>query len=380
MDLTVPLSPYNGTENTFKTGVFTSQSEQTCSSRVFDVRASGNHPFLSQDDPNRYLLPQNHPYISYYNFPANSQYSGQQSIDTVYAMGNWEALSWLRLVGGVRLESTDITVDTVNLTKANERFHSNIEQVDLLPALSGTISLRTNLQLRAAWSQTVVRPTYREISRAELYDVALGRTIRGNPDLTMSSSENYDLRLEWFPRAGELVSIGYFMKKIAKPIEQAAEDVNNELIFYNNYETADVWGVELELRKNLGSLLRTQDQVSLGFNYALIHPRCLSRRLSAATGTISSTSAPRVRATISRNTSSTVVLVGYGTPDEFEEPAPQLEFSISQKLGRHWKAKFSAQNLLDPVYAVSQAWSQGARTIKRYTRGMTFGLSLGCDF
>jgi hypothetical protein len=89
------------------------------------------------------------------------------------------------------------------------------------------------------------RSTYREISEAEIYDVALGRTIRGNPDLTMAEIENYDARLEWYPRPGELISFGVFMKQIEQAIEQAAQTTDNEKIFYDNYEQADVYGFEV---------------------------------------------------------------------------------------------------------------------------------------
>ncbi len=404
-DLTIPLSPYNWKERTLKTGVFTSRSKQTYDSRVFDVRGAGNHPFNTSGDPNSYLAASNSAFISYYNFPANFKYDGEQTINAAYLMGTWQPLDRLRLVGGVRYETTDISVNTVNLSKGGERFPANIQQNDLLPALSATLSLRSNLQFRAAWSQTIVRPTYREISRAELYDVAQGRTIRGNPGLKMSSSENFDLRLEWFPRPGELISIGAFKKKIKLPIEQAAEDVDSDFIFYNNYDKADVMGVEVELRKNLGTLWSSLDEFTMGVSYAYIKskvPRTREQLINQNIYVGNSTpnrplydqpafivngdlswDHPASGTSININggvVGRRLVLVGLGSPDEYEDPAPQLDIGISQKLGRYWKVKFSAKNLLDPVYQVSQDFVVGTRPIKSYKKGMTFGLSAGFDF
>jgi len=75
------------------------------------------------------------------------------------------------------------------------------------------------------------------------------------------------------------------------------------------------------------------------------------------------------------------VLVGLATPDEYEEPAPYLDVSLSQKLGRRWKAKFSAKNLLNPSYEVTQTWpSIGTVPIKSYKKGMQFGISMSWDF
>jgi outer membrane receptor protein involved in Fe transport len=276
-----------------------------------------------------------------------------------------------------------------------------------LPAVTASILLRSNLQLRAAWSQTVVRPTYREISEAEIYDVALGRTILGNTGLVMSAAVNYDARLEWYPRPGELVSFGVFMKKIENAIEQSAKDTSNEQVFYDNYDEADVFGFELELRKEFrGFLGPGADQFSLGFNYAYIKSLVdltgvqITNRMNNYGGR--ETDRPMydqpeyvingdltwdnylTGTSITLNggvTGRRLVLVGLASPDEYEEPAPYLDFSISQRLGRRWRAKFSAKNLLNPSYEVTQTWpSIGTVPIKSYKKGMSFGFSLAWDF
>ena len=407
MDLTIPLSPNGWAENSLKAGIFYSGSEQTYDSRAWEIQVLGSHSFRTNGNPDSIPDPDFYDQINYKNFPANFQYTGEQTIQAGYAMGTWSPLNWVRLVGGVRYETTELTVNTVNITQGGDPSSSAIDQKDLLPAVVGSFLLRSNLQFRAAWSQTIIRPTYREISEAEVYDVARGRTIRGNPDLTLSASENYDARLEWFPRAGEIISIGGFMKKMELPIELSQEDTTGDLLFYDNYEKADVYGFEVELRKNFrGFWGAPYDQFSLGFNYAYIKsevPRTQEQidnqeRLIGSTSRlrplydqpeyvlnadltwdsfISGTSVTLSGGVVGRR----LVLVGYATPDEFEEPAPQLEFSISQKIGRHWKVRFSGKNLLDPVYEVTQDWDEeGIKVMERYTKGMQFGLSIGADF
>ena len=37
--------------------------------------------------------------------------------------------------------------------------------------------------------------------------------------LRQSHSDNFDLRLEWYPQAGEVVSVNAFYKKFKDPIE-----------------------------------------------------------------------------------------------------------------------------------------------------------------
>jgi hypothetical protein len=68
-------------------------------------------------------------------------------------------------------------------------------------------------------------------------------------------------------------------------------------------------------------------------------------------------------------------------PDQYEEPAPQLDFFLTQKLGRHWRLKFSAKNLLNPDFEIGQDSPQrGYDVLKSYSKGITLGLSVGCEF
>jgi TonB-dependent receptor len=411
-DWTLPVPSYNSEENSLKGGFSTSKSEQSLFARTFHIITSNpnSHPFTTSGDPASFLARSNNAYITYDNFPANFEYVGEQTISAWYGMGTWSATEQLRLVGGVRLESTDLSVDTHNVSQGDQSgaFSSaGIKQNDLLPAVSATFQIRSNLQLRAAWSQTVVRPTYREISDAQIFDVALGRTIKGNTNLTMSAIENYDVRLEWFPRPGELISVGGFMKKIDGPIELAAERNDNSIIAYNNFEKADVFGFEIELRKDFrGFLGPGTDQFSLGFNYAYIKSlvdltaaQRLNRSRNFGDTTVDRPLYDQPEYVINGDltwdnflsgtsitlnggvTGRRLVLVGLATPDEYEEPAPYLDLSISQKLGRRLKAKLSAKNLLNPSYEVTATWPEaGTVPVKSYKKGMSFGLSLSYDF
>lgn len=405
-DWTLPVPSYNSEENSLKGGYFVSKSEQNLFTRTFEIVTNPNHPFTTSGDPSTYFDAANRRFLTYRNFPANFEYTGEQTVGAWYGMATWSVTERLRLVGGARLESTDLSVDTVN-TGQDARAAASIEQNDLLPAISGTFQVRSNLQLRGAWSKTVVRPTYREISPAYIFDVALGRTIKGNTNLTMSASENYDVRLEWYPRPGELISIGGFMKKIDSPIELSSETVDNSLISYNNFEKADVLGLEVELRKDFrGFLGPGNDQFSVGFNYAYIKSvvdltdvqrrtrstyfgdRAVDRPLYdqpefVVNGDLtwdnflSGTSITLNGGVTGRR----LVLVGLSTPDEYEEPAPYLDLAISQKLGRRLKVKLSAKNLLNPDYEVTAKWPDaGTVTVKSYKKGFSFGASLSYDF
>ena len=399
-DLRIPMPSYTSKENAIKFGAATSRSDRDYLSRAFELRFHSDSDFRRRGDPNnldgRY---------DYHHFLGNFAYTGEQMIDAAYLMGEGSLFEWLKLTGGVRHEWTDITVNSRNLT-TGVRADAGIEQGDFLPALAATISIRTNLLLRSAWSQTVIRPTYRELGRVEVYDVARLRTYLGNPELEMSSSDNYDLRLEWYPRPGEIISVGGFMKKIDSPIEQRSTQQDNSIVDFANFPEADVWGIEFEARKNLGTLWSPLEQFTLGFNYAYIQsevPLTEQEKINRFQGYGSADSKrplydqpeyvingdltweyPNSGTAITLSggvVGRRLVLVGLREPDEFQEPSPQLDVFVSQQIGKHWKAKFSAKNLLNPTFEESRDDPKfGRQVLERYTKGMTFGLSLSCDF
>ena len=405
-DLTFPLPSYNSKENAVKTGLAYTDSHRDYYQRGFTMYPLpiNGSTFYTSGNPQEYLQPTNYPYVQYRNFPVNITYQGQQTIAAAYLMGDWAALDWLRLVGGARVEKTDLSLTGFNQSRNAPLEPGSIERTDVLPSLSATVSLRENLLLRAAWSQTVVRPTYREIAPVAIYDIANARQIFGDPNLTFSESANYDLRLEWFPRAGEIVSLSVFMKQIDEPIELI--QVNATDVTYTNSSSADVYGIEAEFRTCLDNYWEPLKEFTLGFNAAYIVSEVpiSSKQQESRNQLYSDTSTSRplydqpeytLNADLTWDHAATgtaitlsggvvgrrLIVFGLTTPDQYEEPAPVLDVFLSQKLGKHWKLKFSAKNLLDPVSEVTQEFpGTGTVVIKSNTRGMTFGLSMSCEF
>jgi len=81
-----------------------------------------------------------------------------------------------------------------------------------------------------------------------------GRSIKGNPDLVVTKIKNYDVRLEWFPGRGEVLALSLFYKDLTDPIEQTVRPTIQLQNSFINSDDAEVMGIELEARKNLGFL------------------------------------------------------------------------------------------------------------------------------
>jgi TonB-dependent receptor len=121
-----------------------------------------------------------------------------------------------------------------------------------MPSVNVVYSPRNDMNVRAAWSQTVSRPEFRELSPA-IYPAPRGlRGFLGNPTLDQTDIESWDLRWEWFFTPTELVSLSGFYKKIDAPIEQSVF-ISGSAAFdtFQQNENAKLYGFEFEGRKNL---------------------------------------------------------------------------------------------------------------------------------
>ncbi|MBI3882909.1 MAG: TonB-dependent receptor, partial [Sphingobacteriales bacterium] len=77
---------------------------------------------------------------------------------------------------------------------------------------------------------------------------------RGNPSLKSATINNYDVKVEWFPSAGEIISISGFYKKMHNPIEYSRGNADPTYFTTRipvNSGDAIVQGVEVEIRKKV---------------------------------------------------------------------------------------------------------------------------------
>ncbi|MBI5387301.1 MAG: TonB-dependent receptor [Verrucomicrobia bacterium] len=420
LDLTIPFRQWRDEEGQLKLGVFDSLSERSFQERGFyykDILGGFD------GDPNNYLRSDN---LGYTNLRTNNSngriaydwlryvqtydsfYDGKSAVQAAYFMLDFPVVNRVRLVGGLRLETTDLTVDSYSdlpsvWTGLREN-HSKIEQTDLLPAAGLIYAARTNMNIRLHYSQTVARPSFRELAAYRSYDPFLDVLLDGNPNLTMSASENYDLRWEWFPRAGELLSVSLFYKKIQGAIERIALDNLADNISFINREASTVMGVEFEARKTLDFLDANLRYWSLGGNFSYIQSETsltvaeYGNKLKYVPGASQnrplydqspyilnldlSYDNPRSGTSASLILNAAGPRISIASPiaeDVYEHPPLTLDLVLSQKLSRNMTMKFTARNLLDPE--IKRTYGENSNFIySSCRRGMTFGLSLSYDF
>ena len=169
----------------------------------------------------------------------------------------------LNLNGGVRVESNTQTLEGFN--EIGDSVLVDNHHIDFFPSLNFTYNFTKELLLRLAYGRTINRPEFREISPFSFYNFEEKATVYGNPDLKNAYINNYDLRVEWYPSLGEMITLGGFYKEFSNPIEAHLKDYGSGWNYkYFNAINADVYGLELDVRKTL-SVLGEQDNFSKVF-------------------------------------------------------------------------------------------------------------------
>jgi CarboxypepD_reg-like domain/TonB-dependent Receptor Plug Domain len=187
-------------------------------------------------------------------------YDGGSSLLATYFSFENKIGKKTRVIWGIRAENYQ---QTVNVYKT--QYFENIVEPEhvvikfaarntfnFLPSVNFVYSPMQSINIRAAYSNTVIRPELKDLAAFQRFDLVSFALTTGNSDLKSSSISNYDLKFEWFPSSGEILSFAAFYKKMQDPIEYAfteAETVTSKIAL--NTGTAYVKGLEAEIRKKI---------------------------------------------------------------------------------------------------------------------------------
>lgn len=199
-------------------------------------------------------------------------YAASDRLLAAYIMTDWRLTDRLRVVGGVRAEDSNVEVTTLNFFGQTQT--STREFTDFLPSAALNVALTERQNVRLSVSQTLARPEYRELSPILHRDVLFEVAVQGNPELRRTLIQNADARWEWYPNAGEVLSVAVFAKRFEDPIERVETPTSGTPIHsFVNAGSANNWGIELEARKGLGGLAEALEPLTLFANTTLMRSR-----------------------------------------------------------------------------------------------------------
>ena len=147
--------------------------------------------------------------------------------------------------------------------------------------------------VRFAFSQTMSRPMFREMAPIQYLPYFGGVQEQGNSNLQNGYIYNGDLKYEWFPTRGEMIAVTIFGKYLSKPIERIRMEAATPLATYINTDKAYVGGIELEITKNLGNIIKADSgwvkNVLLGVNVSYLYSQISIDTSNKAQGDINVT-------------------------------------------------------------------------------------------
>ncbi len=314
----------------------------------------------------------------------------------------------LGIHAGVRFEHNDMKLISNSRDYEKSESSRHYKTDDVFPSLNTTYKINDQHQVRLSYGRSINRPEFREVSSSVYYDFDLASNVQGNTELKNCYVDNLDLRYEWYPSRGELISLAVFYKHFDSPIEWTYTVAGGtDLIYsYKNAKSANNYGVELDIRKNLG-FIGLKD-FSWSFNGALIKSKVQFEKGAKEEDRPMQGQSPYLINTgifyknaplkmdiallynrigkriigVGRSEGSTGDDSNSRVPHSYEMPRNTIDFSLAKKFGEHLELKLNVRDLLaEKIYYKQFAdvtYSDGSKKeVEEIARCYKLGRNIG---
>lgn len=311
---------------------------------------------------------------------------------------------------GLRYDNLDQKIDYSTSIKEGtvEKNYSKI-----LPALNLKYSVNDTNNLRFSTSKTYTTPLLLEVAPYEYEEV--DELSFGNPALYPSDNYNADLKWEWFPKKGEVISVTAFGKYIQNPISRVTvNSSSNSVSFVNIGDKGHVFGVEMEFRKDLYQNNNTRiytflNGTYLNTNQDLDREKVVAETTTSYSNTISidpSTSSDKMQGASdflanvnlgfeqkwgSQNSldlvvsyshiSDNIYAIGYASKGNLVDKAINVLDAVAKvKFANGIGFSVSGKNLLNPSFKRVQENTNGDVSVRDYKKGTNIGVGVSYEF
>ena len=409
----------------------------------FDIQFFGNQNWPNPD-PNVVLTPENlfpnQPNSIYYqsgnNNPNPNEYQSSINNSALYVSNELQLASRLRTIIGVRMEyyvqhhtGRDQAYASGDLINGRNLVNEKVlETVNFFPSVNLIYRVSEKENLRLAYSRTVARPSFKELSFAQILDPITNRIFNGslfsytnsegitswNGNLLETDIDNLDLRWEVFYPEGQMVSVSGFFKRFQNPIElvRIPEQQTSAEFQPRNVGDAMVYGLEFEARKHFGFISEALSNLSVNANITVAQSVLTmsdvefnarknferegetitnQRRMAGQSpyvinaGMMYSSKDLGLDLGVFYNVKGqTLEVVGIGlSPDVYTEPFHSLNFSVSKKLGKEQRTviDLKAANILnDRIESFYQSFEAQNQVFSSFNPGISFGMGVSHRF
>ncbi len=291
LDFTRKMRMLHG-EGKIKFGTYITAKERDY--QIFNYRLVLRDPFGNVQltgDPNQLLLDENIWTVDsdegsylFGNFEISNTFNSRLTNVAAYVQSEIQVSARSKAIVGARLEDYKQFYTGVDQSGTSYDDREIISSTKLFPSVNWTYSLKEQTNLRASYSRTIARPSFKEASIAQIFDPLTGRTFIGglrpfvvsgdtiwNGGLRETDIDNFDIRYEAFQSGGQTISLSFFYKKFRNPLELVVFSESAPDNFQpRNLGDARVYGIEFEIRKRLGIIAPSLENFMFSLNTSLI--------------------------------------------------------------------------------------------------------------
>lgn len=399
-----------------RAGYFNEIKERELKSRMLGVVAVRNPPDIFYKpvgeifNPENFFFDRTVPYnqhgLSYRdNTRAKDSYDAFDHLDAVYLALNIPITKSISLYGGIRVEKFDrVITNFFEKTGNTDNMDITRDTVDIFPSANLAWNLNEQNLVRLSYGKTVNRPEFREMSNFDYQDFELFAIVHGNEGLQNAYIRNYDIRYEWYPSQGEMISLAGFYKDFTNPIEIFQIPAGTTFDYKPfNTETGYSAGVELDVRKqflameNSTGFFRFLKDMTVVFNTSLIKSEINTEKQGFARDSVRVMQGqspyiinlglfyqnPETSWTASLNYNNVGKRIAYvGTPNNphtWELSRNSLDLTVQKGIGERFQIKAGLKDILNEPVRYVQYHGPNEDKVGhslRYTPNRQFSLSL----
>ena len=342
----------------------------------------------------------------------SSQFESTKRNFSGYISNELKLFGVLKTIVGLRMEKFDLFYTGQNSSGDNFNNQNVINKLDLFPTGNFIYQISENSNLRTSFTRTTARPSFKEASIAQIFDPLSNMTFVGNIDLKPTYIQNYDVRYEFFGEFSQMMAVSFFYKIFQDPIEMTYYESAPTNFTPNNFGSANVGGIEFEIRKNLQFVSERLKDLSFNINMSIIESRLTfsesekarresSKRTGETVGdfrTLQGQAPYLINSGISYSNPETGIqtglfynvqgktleIVGDGfRPDVFRIPFHSLNFNFNKTFGKERKSTINirANNLLGDVKeSMVESYGTEALNFRLRNPGRIFSLGFKYRF
>ena len=426
---------FKGEEAKFKIGGIHTYKERDYEILSFDAQFWGGQPNWSDTDPAQVLqeeniYPQGPIYYSSGNpVPNPNAYQSNANNSGAYISNELNLFPKLKTILGLRAENfvlrhtgRDQAFAQGNENGRNLEDEIVLESLDLFPSVNLIYNITEPQNLRFSYTKTIARPSFKEMSFAQILDPITNRIFNGglfpysdwDGNLTETRIDNLDLRWEYFLEGGQIFSVSAFYKTFDRPIELVRIPQQQTSVEFQPRNVGDgvLYGAELEFAKSLDFISPAFRFFNISTNLTLIHSqidmtdREFNSRMDFLKDgqTISKTRQMAGQSPFVINSGitysnfdngietgffynvkgPTLELVCVGLyPDVYTQPFHSLNFSFNKRLGANQNTTidFKISNLLnDKIESYYEAYNTQSQIFSSINPGRAISLGISHNF